>query len=98
MQCKNLLHHVAHIPRARLDRNLAYVRIMSHPGVCIVHQEASNQPGLLDTECLSQAGYTVRVSRNCVPDLIISRAGTTAAFLLVNCQNAFYDGSGIWDR
>lgn len=71
---------------------------MSVQGVCIVHQQASDKPGLLDKECLARAGYTVRVSKNCLPDLIISRAGTTAAFLLIDGQAIVDNKSGTWDR
>ena len=70
---------------------------MSNQGVCIVQEQAINQSGLVDKDCLFKAGYSVRVSGNCLPDLIISRAGTTAAYLLVNSQMLLC-GSAIWNR
>ena len=73
------------------------VAAMSNQGVCIVHEQSINQPGLVETDCLSKAGYSVRISGNCLPDLIISKAGTTAAYLLVSNQVAL-SGSDIWNR
>lgn len=71
---------------------------MSHRGVCIAHKAANDQPGLLNVICLQEAGYTVRVSTNCVPDLIISKAGTTAAFLTVAKQDQLEASSHMWSR
>ena len=84
----------------KLDAPLAPLSkgIMSHRGVCIAHQQANDQPGLLDLTCLQEAGYTTRDSSNCVPDLVISKAGTTAAFLLVANQDLLGDTSNIWRR
>ena len=102
-------HAVVHEMHAAMSMLSAPVRLPIVPartmsvqgvctGVCIVHQQASDKPGLLDKECLARAGYTVRVSKNCLPDLIISRAGTTAAFLLTDGQAIIDNKSGTWDR
>ena len=73
---------------------------MSHQLVCIVRQQVKDQPGLLNTSKLVglEAGCKLRVSETCLPDLIMSRAGLTASFLLVvNCSD-LHIGSAIWDR
>ena len=71
---------------------------MSQPVVCIVHQLAQNQPGLINTSKFIESGCKVRVSQTTVPDLIMSKAGTTAAFLLVASASDLRPGSSSWER
>jgi len=71
---------------------------MGHQLVCIVHQQAYDQPSLLNMARLVEAGCKLRVSGTCVPDLIMSRAGTTAAFLFVTKSSGLCQGSATWAR
>ena len=71
---------------------------MSQQVVCIIHQHANEQPGLVNTSKLVEAGCKLRVSKTCIPDLIMSRAGTTASFLLVANSSNLHPGSTTWER
>jgi len=71
---------------------------MSHQLVCIVHQQAYDQPSLLNTARLVEVGCKLRVSGSCEPDLIMSRAGSTAAFLFATESSGLCQGSATWAR
>lgn len=73
-------------------------RNMSGQLVCIVRQALQGSASLLNTSKLVQAGCKLRFSSNSVPDLIMSKSGTTAAFLLVATSTDLRQGVGIWDR
>ena len=71
---------------------------MSQQVVCIVRQHSNGQPNLANTSKLVEAGCNLRVSGTSIPDLIMSKAGTTASFLLVADSTDLQQGSGTWDR
>lgn len=68
---------------------------MSGQVVCILHQNVQH---LLSTNKLVLAGYKLRFTGNTVPDLIMSRSGTTAAFLLVVNSSDLHKESDTWNR
>lgn len=68
---------------------------MSGQVVCIIHH---NVPANLSTDKLAVAGCKLRSSANIVPDLIMSRSGTTAAFILVVNSSDLQKESNTWNR
>jgi len=100
LQTRPLLHAIAISATAARDSNLGVTDgpIMSQQFVCILHQQTNDQPGLINTGKLAEAGCKLRVSGTCIPDLIMSRAGTTASFLLVTKSSDLHQGSVTWDR
>lgn len=71
---------------------------MSGPVVCIIHQNVQSNANALSINKLVSAGCKLRFSANSVPDLIMSRSGTTAAFLLVVNSSDLHEESDTWNR
>ncbi|KAL3151144.1 hypothetical protein ABBQ38_013008 [Trebouxia sp. C0009 RCD-2024] len=71
---------------------------MSGQVVCIIHQNVQSNANALNINKLVSAGCKVRFSTNTVPDLIMSRSGTTAAFLLVVNSSDLQMESDTWNR
>lgn len=90
-----LTHQSFGSPCARLVLSLFHPAIMS--AICIVSSKAAGQ---VDTVVIEQAGgYKVTVSATCSADLIISREGSTVAFLLLDSSKDLADPcSEAWNR
>ena len=71
---------------------------MSGQVVCIIHQNVQSNANPLSVNKLVLAGCKLRFSANTVPDLIMSRSGTTAAFLLVVNSSDLHKESDTWNR
>ena len=71
---------------------------ISQQVVCIVHEQAQQPHGLINLGKLAESGYKTRVSQNILPDLIMSKAGRTAAFVLVASASGLETGSNNWER
>ena len=67
--------------------------------VCIVSNKAIERK-VIDPAVLQRVGgYKVNVTHTCAADLIVSKSGSTAAFLFIeDAAPLAADGSEIWHR
>ena len=66
--------------------------------VCIVSNTAVERKVIDPTVLQRIGGYKVNLTHTCAADLIVSNAGSTAAFLFMDDIKAMAEGSETWQR